>query len=317
VNYARDITETVGRTPLVRLNRVVGDSEALVLAKLERFNPLSSVKDRTALAMIDAAEEAGELGPDSVVVEATTGNTGIGLAFVCAARGYRCIIVVPEFVSIERARLLRALGAEVVFTPAREDMAGARRKALEIAASSPRHWMAQQFSNPANPAVHRETTAAEIWADTAGRVDVFVAGIGTGGTVTGAGAALKQMKPTVRVVGVEPAESALLTGGRHRRHPIEGLGAGYMPEVLDPTVLDEVIDVANEDARDMTRRLAREEGIVVGLSSGCAAWAAIQVAARPASAGQVIVVLFPDLGERYLSTETFDLPSAARARMSQ
>jgi cysteine synthase len=317
VKYACDITGTVGHTPLVRLNRVTDGAKALILAKLERFNPLSSVKDRTALAMIEAAEAAGDIGPGSIVVEATTGNTGIGLAFVCAARGYRCIIVVPEFVTIERARLLRALGAEVIFTPAREDMSGARRKAMEIAAAGAPYWMAHQFTNPANPAVHHETTAVEIWEDTDGRVDVFVAGIGTGGTVTGVGHALKVRKPAVRIVGVEPAASALLTGGRHHRHPIEGLGAGYVPEVLDRCVLDEVIDVGNEEARTMTRRLAQEEGIFVGLSSGTAAWAAAQVARRPESQGQVIVVIFPDLGERYLSTDTFDVePVASPSRRS-
>lgn len=314
MKYASDITETVGGTPLVRLNRVTGGCRALVLAKLERFNPLSSVKDRTALAMIRAAEEAGELRPGSVIVEATTGNTGIGLAFICAARGYRCIIVVPEFVSIERARLLRALGAEVVFTEAREDMLGARRKAVEIAGANADAFMPQQFSNPANPEVHRRTTAKEIWDDTDGEVDFFIAGIGTGGTVTGAGAALKERKPAVKIIGVEPAASALLSGGTHHRHPIEGLGAGYVPEVLDTALLDEVIPVGNEEAGSMTRRLAREEGIFVGISSGAAAHAAVEVAERPESADRVVVVIFPDLGERYLSTEIFDVEQPLRAR---
>lgn len=312
MRFAADITETVGGTPLVRLNRVTDGARGLVLAKMERFNPLSSVKDRTALAMIEAAEAAGELGPGSVVVEATTGNTGIGLAFVCAARGYRCVIVVPEFVSIERAKLLRALGAEVVFTPTQEDMMGARQKALDLAASIPRSFMPQQFTNPANPDVHRRTTAVEIWEDTDGKVDVFLAGVGTGGTVTGTGAALKERNPAVRIIAVEPAASALLSGGRHHRHPIEGLGPGYIPEVLDQSVLDEVIPVGSDAARVMSRRLSREEGIFAGISSGAACWAAAEVARRPECAGQVIVVIFPDLGERYLSTDLFDVENEGR-----
>lgn len=308
MRYARDITETVGRTPLVRLNRVTDGAGALVLAKLERFNPLSSIKDRTALALIDAAERAGRIGPETIIVEPTTGNTGIGLAFVCAARGYRCLIVVPEGLSVERLRLLRALGAEVVITSAQDSMRGALERAREIVASGPHYVMPQQFTNPANPEIHRATTAVEIWDDTDGEIDALVAGIGTGGTITGVAGFLKERKPEVHVAGVEPSDSAVLSGGRHRPHPIEGIGAGMIPEVLDTSLLDEVIAVGNDESRRMARRLAREEGIFVGLSSGAAAWAAAQIARRPHFEGKLIVVIFPDLGERYLSTETFSEP---------
>jgi len=307
MNYAPDITATIGNTPLVRLNRVIDGARCLVLAKLERFNPLASVKDRTALAMVEAAERSGQLGPNSVIVECTTGNTGIGLACICAARGYRCVIVMPEgLASPERLRLLRALGAHVELTPAREWMPGALRRAREIAASGPHYFMPQQFSNPANPEIHYRTTGEEIWRDTEGRVTHFVAGVGTGGTVTGVGRLLKERNPAVRVIGVEPAASAVLSGGRHRRHSIDGLGAGFVPEVLDRSLLDEVIAVETRDAVETTRRLAREEGIMAGISSGAAAWAAIQVARRPEAEGGVVVTILPDLGERYLTTPLFE-----------
>ena len=301
-----DITKTIGNTPLVRLNRVTKGLPATVCAKLEFFNPLGSVKDRIAVNMIDAAERAGLLQEDTVIVEPTSGNTGIGLAFVCAARGYRLVLTMPETMSLERRRLLQALGAELVLTPGAEGMRGAVRKAEELAAQDTRYFVPQQFKNPANPEIHRRTTAEEIWRDTDGQVDVVVAGVGTGGTITGIAEVLKRRKPGFQAIAVEPAASPVLSGGQPGPHKIQGIGSGFVPDVLRVDLLDEVIQVTNEDAAVTTRRLAKEEGILAGISSGAAAFAALQVAARPESAGRLIVVVFPDTGERYLSTGLFD-----------
>jgi cysteine synthase A len=302
-----DITQTVGNTPLVRLNRVTQGLPGTVLAKVESFNPLGSVKDRIGVHMIDAAEGAGLIKEDTVLVEPTSGNTGIGLAFTCAARGYRLILTMPDTLSVERRSLLKALGAELILTPGSEGIPGAIRKAEELVAEDPRHIMLQQFKNPANPETHRKTTAEEIWRDTDGGVDVFVAGVGTGGTITGTGEVLKARKPEVRIVAVEPADSPVLSGGSPGPHKIQGIGAGFVPDVLQTDLIDEIIQVTNEDAWGMARCLAREEGILVGMSSGAAVWAALQIAARPESKGKVIVVVLPDTGERYLSTGLFDV----------
>ena len=302
---ANDITELVGNTPLVRLNRLARGLGGVVVAKLEAFNPLSSVKDRIGLAMIEAAEKEGLINQDSVVVEPTSGNTGIGLAFVCAARGYNLIITMPDTMSIERRQLLEALGAEIVLTPGIEGMAGAIKKAQALAADTPNSFMPQQFQNPANPKAHRETTAEEIWRDTDGLVDVLVAGVGTGGTITGIAEVIKPRKPGFRVVAVEPAGSPVLSGGRPGPHRIQGIGAGFVPRVLRVDLIDEVVTVKDEDARATAGRLAREEGILAGMSSGAAAWAALQVAARPESQGRLTVVVLPDTGERYLSAGLF------------
>ncbi|MBC7255591.1 MAG: cysteine synthase A [Chloroflexi bacterium] len=301
----RDITQTIGHTPLVQLNRVGAGLPGQIVVKVEAFNPLGSVKDRIALSMIEAAEREGRLGPGVTIIEPTSGNTGIGLAMVCAVRGYRLILTMPETVSRERMKLVRALGAELVLTPGMEGMAGAVRRAEELARTIPNAWIPQQFENPANPRIHRETTAEEIWADTEGQVDVLVGGIGTGGTITGLAEALKPRKPSLRVIGVEPARSAVLSGQKAGPHAIQGIGAGFVPAVLRRDLLDEVIPVEDRDALEMARRLAREEGLLVGISSGAAAWAALQVAARPESAGKMIVAILPDTGERYLSTELF------------
>ena len=302
---ANDITDLVGNTPLVRLNRLARGMGGAVVAKLEAFNPLSSVKDRIGLAMIEAAEKEGLINQDSVVVEPTSGNTGLGLAFVCAARGDNLIITMPDTMSIERRQLLEALGAEIVLTPGIEGMAGAIKKAQALAADTPNSFMPQQFQNPANPKAHRETTAEEIWRDTDGLVDVLVAGVGTGGTITGVAEVIKSRKPGFRAVAVEPAGSPVLSGGRPGPHRIQGIGAGFLPRVLRVDLIDEVVTVKDEDARATAGRLAREEGILAGMSSGAAAWAALQVAARPASQGKLIVVILPDTGERYLSSGLF------------
>lgn len=306
-----EITHCIGNTPLVRLRRVSEDCVATICAKLENLNPLWSVKDRIARAMIDAAERDGLIGPDTVIIEPTSGNTGIGLAFVCAARGYRLKVTMPESMTIERRRLLRALGAELVLTPAAEGMPGAVRKAEELAAGDPHYYMPQQFKNPANPEIHRKTTAEEIWRDTGGAVDIFVAGVGTGGTITGVGEVLKSRKPGVRIVAVEPAASPVISQRlagqplKPGKHAIQGIGAGFIPDVLNLDVVDEVVQVQEEDAVDTARRLAREEGMLCGISSGAAAWAALQLARRAEHRGKLIVVILPDLGERYLSTKLF------------
>ena len=305
MRIAEDITELIGNTPLVRLQRVTDGAGAQVVAKLEFFNPANSVKDRIGVAMIDAAERGGLIGPDTIILEPTSGNTGIALAMVCAARGYRCVLTMPETMSRERRQLLRALGAELVLTPGPEGMPGAIAKAEELAKSDQRYFVPQQFENPANPAIHRATTAEEVWRDTDGAVDIFVAGVGTGGTITGVGEVLKERKPEVRLVAVEPAASPVLSGGKKGPHPIQGIGAGFVPGVYEATLIDEILPVSNDDAIGMARRLAREEGVLVGISSGAAVWAAVQVAHRPENAGKLIVVVVPDFGERYLSTPLF------------
>jgi cysteine synthase A len=301
-----DITETIGNTPLVRLNHVTDGLSATVVAKIESFNPLGSVKDRIGVNMIEAAERGGLIDENTVIVEPTSGNTGVGLAFVCAARGYRLVLTMPDTMSIERRWLLQALGAELVLTPGADGMAGAILRAEELAEEFKRSFIPQQFKNQANPEIHRRTTAEEIWRDTDGGVDVFVAGVGTGGTITGTADTLKQHKPALRVVAVEPAGSPVLSGGKPGAHKIQGIGAGFIPDVLRKDLIDEVVQVTDEDAARMARRLAREEGILAGISSGAAAHAALQVGARAESEGKLIVVILPDTGERYLSTGLFD-----------
>jgi cysteine synthase A len=301
-----DITEAFGNTPLVRLNRVTDGSEAIVLAKLEFYNPTSSVKDRLGVAIVDAAEASGELKPGGTIVEATSGNTGIALAMVGAARGYKVVLTMPESMSIERRALLKGFGAELVLTPAPEGMKGAVSRAEEIAADRPGAVLARQFENEANPAIHRKTTAVEIWNDTDGAVDIFVAGVGTGGTITGTGQVLKEKKPSVRVVAVEPIDSPILNGGAPGPHKIQGIGANFVPDVLDRDVYDEVIDVSITDSVDTARRLAREEGIMAGISSGATAWAALELAKRPENKGTTIGVILASYGARYLSTVLFE-----------
>jgi cysteine synthase A len=299
-----DVTKLVGNTPLVRINRITDGAEGKVVAKLEFYNPASSVKDRIGVSMIDAAEDSGELRPGGTIVEATSGNTGIALAMVGAARGYRVVLTMPDSMSKERRQLLKAYGAELILTPAAEGMKGAVTKAEEVGAQD-NAVLVRQFANEANPEIHRRTTAEEIWADTDGDIAAFVAGIGTGGTITGVGQVLKKRNPDIKVIAVEPAASAILNGGSPAGHPIQGIGANFIPEILDRTVYDEVIDVANEDALTYARRAAKEEGLLVGISSGAALWAAVQVARRPEFAGKNIVVVVPSFGERYLSTVLF------------
>ncbi len=305
MRIANDVTELIGHTPLVRLNRVMDGARATVLAKLEFYNPASSVKDRIGLAMLDAAQAAGKITPETVVVEPTSGNTGIALAMVCAARGIRCILTMPETMSKERRMLLRAFGAQLILTPGPDGMGGAIAKATELANSDPRYFMPQQFNNPANPEVHRRTTAEEIWADTDGTVDIVVAGVGTGGTITGIGQVLKERKPGVSIVAVEPAASPVLSGGQKGPHPIQGIGAGFVPEVLDTHIYDEIVKVGAPDAMATARRAAAEDGLLVGISSGAAIWAARELAKRPENAEKTIVVIVPSSGERYLSTALF------------
>ena len=306
MRIADDITQLIGGTPLVSLRHVPDGAGARIAAKLEFFNPAGSVKDRIAVSMIDAAEEAGLLHPGTTVVEPTSGNTGIALAMVCAARGYKCIFTMPETMSKERRMLLRGYGAELVLTPGPDGMGGAIAKATEIAKGDGDFFMPQQFENPANPAVHARTTAEEIWSDTDGEVDILVAGVGTGGTITGVGHVLRERKPGVQVVAVEPAASPVLSGGAKGPHPIQGIGAGFVPPILDTSVYDEIIAVENQDAFDTAHRMAHEEGLLVGISSGAATWAAVQVAARPENAGKLVVVIIPSFGERYLSTALFE-----------
>jgi cysteine synthase A len=311
MKIASDMTKLVAHTPLVKLNRVTGDAKATVVAKLESFNPLGCVKERIGLNMIETAELQGLIQKDTTIVEPTSGNTGIGLAFVCAVRGYKLILTMPESMSIERRKLLKALGAELILTPGPEGMPGAIAKAEELCASGPNHFMPQQFKNPANPAIHRETTAVEIWQDTDGQVDIVVGGVGTGGTVTGIAEALKPKKPGLEVIAVEPSTSAVMSGGQKGPHPIQGIGAGFIPDVMQVDLMDEILPVAPDDAIEMTRSLARKEGILAGMSSGAAAFAAVQVAKRPENEGKLIVVVLPDTGERYLSTPVFSETSAS------
>ena len=306
MKIANNVTELVGNTPLVRLNRVTEGAVAQVVAKLEFFNPAHSVKDRIGVAMIDAAEREGKLKPGVTIIEPTSGNTGIALAFVAAARGYKLKIFLPETFSKERRLLLRAYGAELILTPGAEGMGGAIKRAEELAASEPdKYFLPQQFKNPANPEIHRKTTAEEIWRDTDGKVDFLVSGIGTGGTITGVGEVLKARRPSFKAVAVEPDASPVLSGGQKGPHAIQGIGAGFVPDVLNTAVYDEVVRVKNEDALDTARRLATEEGLLVGISAGAAVWAALQVARRPENAGKLIVVIIPDFGERYLSTALY------------
>ncbi|POZ61756.1 cysteine synthase A [Chromobacterium alticapitis] len=307
MRIANTITDLIGNTPLVKLNRVAEGAGATIVAKLEFFNPAHSVKDRIAVAMLDAAEKAGKIGPDTVIVEPTSGNTGIGLAMVCAARGYKLVITMPETMSKERRQLLKAYGAELILTPGPEGMGGAIARAKALVDEYPdTYFMPQQFENPANPEIHRHTTAEEVWNDTDGQVDIFVAGVGTGGTITGVGEVLKARKPGVRIVAVEPDASPVLSGGAKGPHPIQGIGAGFVPAILNTGVYDEIIRVKNEDALQTAREVATKEGILVGISSGAAVWSALQLAKRPENAGKLIVVVIPSFGERYLSTVLFE-----------
>ena len=303
MKIANDITELIGNTPLVRLNKLTAGSKATVAAKLEYFNPSHSVKDRIGVSMIDAAEESALIDKNSVILEPTSGNTGIGLAFVCAARGYACELVMPESVSEERKLLMKAYGAKIILTPKEKGMAGAIEKVKQMAAEDSRYFIPDQFGNPANPEIHRMTTAEEIWRDTDGMIDIFVAGVGTGGTITGVGEVLKARKPGVQIVAVEPDASPVLSGGEKGPHPLQGIGAGFIPEVLNTVIYDEIIRVKNEDAFTIARRMGREEGLLVGISSGAAVWAARQVANRPENARKINVVVIPSVGERYKGTD--------------
>jgi cysteine synthase A len=305
MHIARNVIELIGNTPLVRINRLAQGCAAEVVAKLEYQNPAHSVKDRIGLSMIEAAEKAGRIKPDTIVLEPTSGNTGIGLAMVCAARGYKCTLVMPDTMSKERRMLLRAYGAELVLTPGAERMPGAIKRAEEMAAADPRYFIPQQFENPANPEVHRRTTAEEIWRDTDGKVDFLVSGIGTGGTITGVGEVIKARKPSFRCIAVEPDASPVLSGGQAGPHPLQGIGAGFIPKILNTKIYDEIVRVKNDDAMDFARRMAREEGLLVGISSGAAMWAALEVARRAENKGKLIVVIIPSFGERYLSTPLF------------
>jgi len=305
MNIAKNVTALIGNTPLVRINRLTQGCVAELVAKLEFQNPAHSVKDRIGLSMIEAAEKAGRIKSDTIVLEPTSGNTGIGIAMVCAARGYKCTLVMPETMSKERRMLLRAYGAELVLTPGPEGMKGAVRRAEEMAAADARYFVPQQFRNPANPEVHRRSTAEEIWRDTDGKVDFLVSGIGTGGTITGVGEVIKARKPSFRCVAVEPDASPVLSGGNAGPHPIQGIGAGFVPDVLNTKIYDAVVRVKNDDAMELARRMAREEGLLVGISSGAAMWAALEVARRAENKGKLIVVIIPSFGERYLSTPLF------------
>jgi cysteine synthase len=305
MKIADDVTALVGNTPLVRLRRVTAGARGEVVAKLEFYSPAHSVKDRIGVSMIDAAERAGKITKDTIVLEPTSGNTGIGLAFVCAARGYKCTLIMPDTMSKERRMLLRAYGAELILTPGSEGMPGCIKRAEELAASDKRYFIPQQFQNPANPEIHRKTTAEEIWRDTDGKADILISGVGTGGTITGVGEVLKARKPSFRCVAVEPDASPVLSGGQRGPHPIQGIGAGFVPDVLNTKIYDEIIRVKNDDAMSMARRSVKEEGLLVGISSGAAIWAAVEVARRPDSAGKLIVVIIPSFGERYLSTPLF------------
>jgi len=302
----QNIIKTVGRTPLVKINNISKGLHVTILAKIESFNPCGSIKDRIGVAMIEDAEKKGLLNNDSVIIEPTSGNTGIGLAFVCAAKGYKLILTMPDTMSEERRRLLKILGAHLVLTEGAKGMQGAVDKAEALAKSTPNSYMPQQFNNPANPQIHRETTAEEIWSDTDGQIDIFIAGIGTGGTITGVGEVLKQRKPETKIIALEPMNSPVLSGGKPGPHKIQGIGAGFIPKILNQKIFDEIIKVNHQDAGIMARRLAKEEGILAGISCGAAMWAATQVAQRPESDGKTIVVILPDTGERYLSTWLFD-----------
>ena len=305
MHIAKSVIDLIGNTPLVRINRLAQGCAAEVVAKLEYQNPAHSVKDRIGLSMIEAAEKAGHIKPDTIVLEPTSGNTGIGIAMVCAAKGYKCTLVMPDTMSKERRMLLRAYGAELVLTPGAERMPGAIRKAEEMAAADPRYFIPQQFENPANPEVHRRTTAEEIWRDTDGKADFLVSGIGTGGTITGVGEVLKARKPSFKCIAVEPDASPVLSGGQAGSHPMQGIGAGFIPKILNTKIYDEIVRVKNDDAMDLARRMAREEGLLVGISSGAAMWAALEVARRADNQGKLIVVIIPSFGERYLSTPLF------------
>jgi len=305
MQIANNVTDLIGNTPLVRVNRLTQGCVAEVVAKLEYQNPAHSVKDRIGLSMIEAAEKEGRIKPDTIVLEPTSGNTGIGIAMVCAARGYKCTFVMPDTMSKERRMLLRAYGAELVLTPGAERMPGAIKKAEEMAAADPRYFIPQQFDNPANPEVHRRTTAEEIWRDTDGKADFLVSGIGTGGTITGVGEVIKARKPSFKCIAVEPDASPVLSGGQAGPHPIQGIGAGFIPKILNTSIYDEIVRVKNDDAMNFARRMAQEEGLLVGISSGAAMWAALEVARRAENKGKLIVVIIPSFGERYLSTPLF------------